>query len=150
MRGLHKPGPGAPLELCARRPAISLAPPLEPPQIVWALANAPASDLRFGGFGLLGTEDTKEGVVQLACKCYHSTKNCSGIVFAGLLPSNHIKGKSASTSYGNNLARYRRWYTAFPGTVVWPYVLLLLAQTLLLFRQTCPRPIFRQTRRSRG
>ena len=37
------------------------------------------------------------GVVQLACKCFHSTKNCSGIVFAGLMPSNHIKGKSAST-----------------------------------------------------
>ena len=63
------------------------------------------------------------GVVQLACKCFHSTKNCSGIVFAGLMPSNHIKLKSASTSYENNLARFyplvhscsndRRWTIRF-------------------------------------
>ena len=63
------------------------------------------------------------GVVQLACKCFHSTKNCSGIVFAGLMPSNHVKGKSASTSYENNLARFyplvhscssdRRWAIRF-------------------------------------
>ena len=46
-----------------------------------------------------------QGVAQLACKCFHSTKNCSGIVFAGLMLSNHIKGKRASTSYQNNLTR---------------------------------------------
>ena len=45
------------------------------------------------------------GVAQLACKCFHSTKNCSGIVFAGL-PTNHVQGKSASTSYENNLAGF--------------------------------------------
>ena len=28
------------------------------------------------------------------------------MVFAGLLPSGHVKGKSASTSYENNLARF--------------------------------------------
>ena len=63
------------------------------------------------------------GVAQLACKCFHSTKNCSGIVFAGLMPNNHIKGKSASTSYENNLTRFyplvhscsndRRWAIRF-------------------------------------
>ena len=36
----------------------------------------------------------------------HATKNCSGVVFAGLLPSGHVKGKCASTSYENNLARF--------------------------------------------
>ena len=46
------------------------------------------------------------GVVQLACKCFHSTKNCSGIVFAGPMPSNHIKGMSANTSYENSLTRF--------------------------------------------
>ena len=62
-----------------------------------------------------------QGVVQLACKCFHSTKNCSRIVFAGLMPSNHIKGESASTSYENNLTRFyphscsndRRWAIRF-------------------------------------
>ena len=64
-----------------------------------------------------------EGVVQLACKCFHSTKNCSGIVFAGLLPSGHVKGKRADTAYENNLARFhalvhscssgRRWAIRF-------------------------------------
>ena len=44
-----------------------------------------------------------QGVAQLACKRFHSTKNCSGIVFAGLMPTNHVKDKSASTSYENNL-----------------------------------------------
>ena len=34
-----------------------------------------------------------QGVIQLASKCFHSTKNCSGVVFAGLLPSGHVKGK---------------------------------------------------------
>ena len=63
------------------------------------------------------------GVVQLACKCFHSTNNCSGIVFARLMPSNHIKRKSASTSYERNLARFyplvhscsndRRWAIRF-------------------------------------
>ena len=62
-------------------------------------------------------------VVQLACKCFHSTKNCSGMVFAGLMPSNHIKGMSASTSYENNLTKFyplvhscsndRRWAIRF-------------------------------------
>ena len=42
------------------------------------------------------------GVVQLACKLPFR----SGIVFAGLLPSNHIKGKNANTSYENNLTRF--------------------------------------------
>ena len=60
------------------------------------------------------------GVVQL---CFHSTKKCSGIVFAGLMPSNHIKGKSVSTSYENNVTRFnplvhscsndRRWAIRF-------------------------------------
>ena len=47
-----------------------------------------------------------EGVIQLASKCFHSTKNSSGVVFAGLLPSGHVKGKSASVSYENNLAKF--------------------------------------------
>ena len=54
----------------------------------------------------MSNPDWNTGVVQLACKCFHSTKNCSGVVFAGLLPSGHVKGKSASTSYENNLARF--------------------------------------------
>ena len=64
-----------------------------------------------------------EGVVQLASKCFHSTKNSSGVVFAGLLPSGHVKGKSASVSYENNLAKFhalvhscssdRRWAVRF-------------------------------------
>ena len=49
-----------------------------------------------------------QGVLQLACVCFHSTKNCSGIVFAGLMPSNHVKCKSASTSYENNLTWFYR------------------------------------------
>ena len=62
-------------------------------------------------------------VVRLASKCFHSTKNCSGVVFAGLLPSGHVKGKSASASYENNLAKFhalvhscssdRRWAIRF-------------------------------------
>ena len=65
----------------------------------------------------------EQGVIQLASKCFHSTKNCSGVVFAGLLPSGHVKGKSASVSYENNLARFhalvhscssdRRWAIRF-------------------------------------
>ena len=64
-----------------------------------------------------------QGLAQLACNCFHSTKNCSGIVFAGLMPSNHVKGKSTSTSYENNLTRFyplvhscsndRRWAIRF-------------------------------------
>ena len=54
----------------------------------------------------MSNPDWNTGVVQLACKCFHPTKNCSGVVFAGLLPSGHVKGKSASTSYENNLARF--------------------------------------------
>ena len=63
------------------------------------------------------------GVAQLACKCFHSTKNCSGIVFTGLMPSNHINSKSVSTSYETNLTRFyplghscsndRRWAIRF-------------------------------------
>ena len=47
-----------------------------------------------------------QGVIQLASKCFHSTKNSSGVVFAGLLPSGHVTGKSASVSYENNLAKF--------------------------------------------
>ena len=64
-----------------------------------------------------------QGVVQLASKCFHSTKNCSGVVFAGLLPPGHVKGKSASVSYENKLAKFyalvhscssdRRWAIRF-------------------------------------
>ena len=64
-----------------------------------------------------------QGAVQLACKCFHSTKNCSGIVFAGLMPSTHVKGKSTSSSYENNLTWFyplvhscsddRRWAIRF-------------------------------------
>ena len=64
-----------------------------------------------------------QSVAQLACKCFHPTKNCSGIVFAGLIPGTHVKGKSASTSYENNLTRFyafvhsccndRRWAIRF-------------------------------------
>ena len=65
-----------------------------------------------------------EGVIQLASKCFHSTKNSSGVVFAGLLPSGHVKGKSASVSYESNLAKFhalvhscssdRRWAIRCP------------------------------------
>ena len=58
----------------------------------------------FYGRGMNNPEWT-QGVAQLACECFHSTKNCSGIVFAGPMPSNHVKGKSASTSYEKNLKR---------------------------------------------
>ena len=64
----------------------------------------------------------EQGVIQLASKCFHST-NCSGVVFAGLLPSGHVKGKSASVSYENSLAKFhalvhscssdRRWAMRF-------------------------------------
>ena len=50
----------------------------------------------------------------------------TGVVFAGLLPSGHVKGKSASTSYENNLARFhalvhscssdKRWAIRFAAT----------------------------------
>ena len=83
------------------------------------LATGKVLPTDYQGAGLDANEDTfsfygrsmnnpewTPGVVQLACKCFHSTKNCSGIVFAGLMPSNHIKGKSASISYENNLTRF--------------------------------------------
>ena len=71
------------------------------------VADLEAHEDTFSFFGRsMSNPDWNTGVVQLACKCFHSTKNCSGVVFAGLLPSGHVKGKSASTSYENNLARF--------------------------------------------
>ena len=70
------------------------------------VADLEAHEDTFSFFGRsMSNPDWNTGVVQLACKCFHSTKSgfCS---FAGLLPSAHVKGKSASTSYENNLARF--------------------------------------------
>ena len=84
--------------------------------------NANKDTFSFYGRSMNNPEWT-QGVAQLACKCFFSTKNCSGIVFAGLMPSNHVKCKSASTSSENNLARFhplvhscsrdRRWAIRF-------------------------------------
>ena len=66
------------------------------------------------------------GVAQLACKCFHSTKNCLAIAFAGLTPSNHIKDKSASTSYEINFTRFILLCIVAPMIEGGPFVLLLL------------------------
>ena len=71
------------------------------------VADLDSHEDTFSFFGRsMSNPDWNTGVGQLACKCFHSTRNCSGVVFAGLLPSGHVKGKSASTSYENNLARF--------------------------------------------
>ena len=58
------------------------------------VADLEAHEDTFSFFGRsMSNPDWNTGVVQLACKCFHSTKNCSGVVFAGLLPSGHVKGK---------------------------------------------------------
>ena len=73
----------------------------------YQVADLDATEDTFSFYGRsMNNPEWTPGVVQLACKCFHSTKNCSGIVFAGLKPSNHIKGKSASTSCENNLTRF--------------------------------------------
>ena len=65
----------------------------------YQVAGLDANEDTFSFYGRsMNTPEWTPDVVQLACKCFHSTKNCSGIVFAELMPSNHIKGKSASTS----------------------------------------------------
>ena len=94
------------------------------PPTDYQVAGLDANGDTFSFYGRsMNNPEWTPGVVQLACKCFHSTKNCSGIVFAGLMPSNHIKGKSASTSYENNLTRFyplvhscsndRRWAIRF-------------------------------------
>ena len=73
----------------------------------YQVAGLDANEDTFSFYGRsMNNPEWTPGVAQLAWKCFHSTKNCSGIVFAGLMPSNHIKGKSASTSYENNLTRF--------------------------------------------
>ena len=116
---LHKTG------ICGLMP-----PPRRGLQAFWhrknpsKLAGLDANGDTFSFFGRsINTPKWTQGVVQLACKCFHSTKNCSGLVFAGLLPTNPVKGKSASTSYENNLTRFhplvhscssdRRWAVRF-------------------------------------
>ena len=87
------------------------------------VAGLDLSEESFSFYGRsMNAPQWNEGVVQLARTCFHSTKNCSGIVFAGLLPC-HVKGKRADTASENNLARFhalvhscssdRRWATRF-------------------------------------
>ena len=92
-----------------RTGTYGLAPPPErEQQASWPQdAGLDANEDTFSFYGRsMNSPEWTQGVVQLACKCFHSTKNCSGIVFTRLMPSNHVKGKSASTSYENNLTRF--------------------------------------------
>ena len=88
------------------------------------VANLDQSEDTFSFFGRsMNAPEWSEGVVQLACKRYHSTKNCSGVVFAGLLPTGHVRGKRADVAYENNLSKFhalvhscssdRRWAIRF-------------------------------------
>ena len=72
-----------------------------------SVAGLDPSEDTFSFFGRsMNAPQWNEGVVALACKCYRSTKNCSGIVFAGLLPCAHAKGKRADVAYENNLSKF--------------------------------------------
>ena len=75
----------------------------------YQVAGLDASEDTFSCYGRsMNNPEWTPGVVQLACKSFHSTKNCSSIVFAGLLPSTHVKGRSANANaaYENNLTRF--------------------------------------------
>ena len=99
------------------------------------------------------TPDWEPGVIQLASKCCHSTKNCSGVVFAGLLPSGHVKGKSASVSYENNLAKFhalvhscssdRRWAIRFVAARI-DFIFILSERAKANFPQQVDQPARRR------
>ena len=84
-----------------------------------SVAGLDPSDDTFSFFGRsMNAPQWNEGVLALACKCYHSTKNWSG-----LLPCGHAKGKRADVAYKNNLSKFhalvhsvstnRRWAIRF-------------------------------------
>ena len=99
------------------------------------------------------TPDWDPGVIQLASRCFHSTKNCSGVVFAGLLPSGHVKGKSASVSHENNLAKFqalvhscstdRRWAIRFVAARI-EFIFVLSERAKANFPQQVDQPARRR------
>ena len=54
----------------------------------YQVASLDANEDTFSVYGRsMNNPECTPGVVQLACKCFHSTKNCSGSMFAGLMPA---------------------------------------------------------------
>ena len=102
-----------------------------------------ANEDTFSFYGLsMNNPEWTQGVVRLACKCFHSTKNCSALCLLDSCPATMSKARAPAHRMRITLRGSTLSCVAAPMIAGGLSVLLLLVSTLFLFCLIGPKQIF--------